>query len=266
MVKFGLIGNPIGHSVSPRVFAEAYGGCWPYDLIEGADFEASWQKFLGEYQAINITTPFKEPAFRKVAAEGALGGCGFGDNSEEITADAIRALGAINIAVKETDGLVHGYNSDYLGVLKLLRNRGFGPGSTVVVAGFGGAGKAAAAAARAAGCDVVVCNRSRYNPEIRPLEELSVLCAVADLLIYTLAVPIPELKEISSGQGGAHGPAAILEANYRTPCLAPNCLKECASVSGKGTLPYKYIPGTEWHRAQAETGYPLMTGCPTLPF
>ena len=239
MVKFGLIGNPIGHSVSPRVFAEAYGGCWPYDLIEGADFEASWQKFLGEYQAINITTPFKEPAFRKVAAEGALGGCGFGDNSEEITADAIRALGAINIAVKETDGLVHGYNSDYLGVLKLLRNRGFGPGSTVVVAGFGGAGKAAAAAARAAGCDVVVCNRTRHTPDIRPLEELPVLAGVADLLIYTLAFPIPELD-------GLEVPA-ILEANYRTPCLA-----------GRPG----YIPGTEWHRAQAETGYPLMTGCP----
>ena len=239
MIKFGLIGNPIGHSVSPQAFAKAYGGRWPYDLIEGADFEVSWQRFLDEYQAINITAPFKEPAFRKVAAEGVLGGCGFGDISEEITADAIRALSAINIAVKEADGLVHGYNSDYLGVLKLLRNRGFGPGGTVVVAGFGGAGKAAAAAARTAGCDVVVCNRTRHTPDIRPLEELPMLAGVADLLIYTLAFPIPELDGLDV--------PSILEANYRTPCL-----------SGRSG----YIPGTEWHRAQAETGYPLMTGCP----
>ena len=67
MIKFGLIGHPIEHSASPALFAKAYGGRWQYDLIEGEDFEASWQRFLDEYQAINITAPFKEAAFRKVA-------------------------------------------------------------------------------------------------------------------------------------------------------------------------------------------------------
>ena len=98
---------------------------------------------------------------------------------------------------------------------------------------------AAAAAGRTLGCDVIVCYRTRHTPDIRPLEELSVLAGVADILIYTLAFPIPELD-------GLEVPA-ILEANYRTPCLAGHP---------------GYIPGTEWHRAQAVTGYPLMTGCP----
>ncbi len=226
MSRFGLIGHPIGHSVSPEIFAKAYGGRWPYDLIEGADFDISWKRFLDEYQAINITTPFKEPAFREVLANGVM--------------DAeVQAIGAINIAVKEADGRIHGYNSDYLGVLKVLRDHGFGPESTVVVAGFGGAGKAAAAAGKALGCDVVICNRTRHTPDIRPLEDLPVLAGVADLLIYTLAFPITELDGLEV--------TAILEANYRTPCLA-----------GRPG----YIPGTEWHRAQAVTGYPLMTGCP----
>ena len=226
MIRFGLIGDPISHSVSPEFFAKAYGGHWPYDLIEGADFKASWKRFIDEYQAINITAPFKEPAFREVLANGVM--------------DAeVQAIGAINIAVKEADGRIHGYNSDFLGVMKVLRDHGFGEGSTVVVAGFGGAGKAAAAAGKALGCDVVICNRTRHTPDIRPLEELPVLAGVADLLIYTLAFPIPELD-------GLEVPA-ILEANYRTPCLA----------SRPG-----YIPGTEWHRAQAVTGYPLMTGEP----
>lgn len=229
MIKFGLIGDPISHSASPALFAKAYGGKWQYDLIEGADFEASWKRFLDEYQAINITTPFKEPAFRKVAECGVLG-------------EGVEDLAAINIAVKEADGKIHGYNSDYLGVLKVLRDRGFGPGQTAVVAGFGGAGRAAAAAARVAGMDVVVCNRTRHTPEIRPLEELPVLAGIADILIYTLAFPIPGLDTISC-------PGAILEANYRQPCLA-----------GRPG----YIPGTEWHRAQGETGYPLMTGIPII--
>ncbi len=233
MNKFGVIGHPIGHSASPELFARAYAGRWPYDLIEGSDFNLSWQKFLSDYKAINITAPFKEDAFRKVLKCGVLGGGKSADTSEE----AIRTIGAINIAVKEDDGKVHGYNSDYLGVLELLRERGFGPDSTVVVAGFGGAGKAAAAAARALGCDVIVCNRTRHTQDIRPLDELPVLAGVADLLIYTLAFPIPELEALEV--------PAILEANYRTPCL-----------EGRPG----YISGRLWHRAQALTGYPLMTG------
>lgn len=240
MIRFGLIGNPVAGSGSPALFNAAYGGRWPYDLIEGADFEQSWKRFLGEYQAINITAPFKEPAFRKVLESGVPGGCGFGGGAEEIPADVITAIGAINIAVKEADGLVHGYNSDYLGVFKVLRDRGFGPGHTAVVAGFGGAGKAAAAAALAAGLDTVICNRTRHVPDIRPLEELPLLAGVADILIYTLAFPIPEME-------GLHLPA-LLEANYRTPSY-----RDAADI---------YIPGTEWLHAQAETGYPLMTGQP----
>ncbi len=233
MEKFGLIGHPIAHSESPEVFAKAYGGRWPYDLIEGEDFEQSWKRFLDGYRAINITTPFKEPAFRKLLESG-------------VVEDSVRTIGAINIAVKEADGLIHGYNSDYLGVRFLLQERGFGVGKTVIVVGFGGAGKAAAAAARSLGCDVIVCNRSRHTPDIRPLEELPLLVPVADLLIYTLSIPIPQLADIPTGIDS--GPA-ILEANYRTPCLAdrPN-----------------YISGKLWLRAQAITGYPLMTGTPPL--
>ena len=266
MMKFGLIGHPLAGSGSPALFAAAYGGRWQYNLIEGDDFEISWQRFIDEYQAINITAPFKEKAFAEILAHGVLGG-GFpvGNGNDSSRAgngeDEVKAIGAINIAVKESDGLVHGYNSDYLGVLKILRDKGFGPGRTALVAGFGGAGKAAAAAAKAAGLDTLICNRTRYNPAIRPLEELPVLAGVADILIYTLAFPVPELdfllKAGTGKTGGAkepaqaadgHGfPAAILEANYRTPCLA--------GLPG-------YIPGTQWLRAQAETGYPLMTGLP----
>ena len=150
----------------------------------------------------------------------------------------MRAIGAINIAVKEADGLVHGYNSDFLGVRKVLGAHGFGAGGTALVVGFGGAGKAAAAAAKALGMDVIVCNRSRKSPEMRPIEELPLLAGVADLLIYNIPFPIPQME-------GVQVPA-LLEANYRTPSYA--------AAAGL------YIPGSEWLRAQAETGYPLMTG------
>ena len=257
--RFGLIGHPIGGSGSPALFAKAYGGRWPYDLIEGADFEASWQKFLDGYRAINITAPFKEPAFRRVQETGHVD-------------ESCVEIGAINIAVK-TDGGIVGYNSDFLGVRKVLLDEGFGfrevspvghnsshleqkrPFLTQVgqetshlerqvalIVGFGGAGKAAAAAAKSIGMDVVVCNRTRRKPDIRPLEDIPMLLGVADLLIYTLAFPIPEIE--MPDQVGHD--VIILEANYRTPCLT-NC----------GA---RYIPGLRWLEAQALTGYPLMTG------
>ena len=51
MKKFGLIGYPISHSLSPALFKAAYNGKYIYDLIEIEDFETAYQKFLDEYYA-----------------------------------------------------------------------------------------------------------------------------------------------------------------------------------------------------------------------
>lgn len=247
MVRFGLIGHPLTGSGSPALFAKAYDGRWPYDLIDCESFDEAWERFLADYQAINVTAPFKRAAFERVAARGRL--------SEEAL-----AVGAVNIVVKDAGadagasagagdvaggfGLT-GYNSDYLGVKALLEAEGFGRGDVAVVAGFGGAGRAAAAAASSLGVDVVVCNRSPH-PGTRPLSELPVLAGVADILIYTLPVAVPEAAELlAAADKGARVPV-VLEANYHSPCL------EGAAE--------RYISGRRWLLEQARTGYELMTG------
>ena len=45
MKRFGLIGHPIAHSLSPAMFRSCYPE-WDYDLIDTADFEEAWQRFL----------------------------------------------------------------------------------------------------------------------------------------------------------------------------------------------------------------------------
>ena len=249
-MRFGLIGHPLTGSGSPALFAKAYGGRWPYDLIDEPSFEAAWGRFLAEYEAVNVTSPFKTAAFERLAT------CGW------LSEDAL-AAGAVNIVVKETSGdasavrpggggsapLLAGYNSDYLGLKALLSAEGFGAGDFAVVAGFGGAGRAAAAAARALGMDVVVCNRTVAAPggglpdpvspaQIRPLAELPVLAGVADILIYTLPVAVPEIE-------GLNVPV-VLEANYVSPCLE--------NYGGR------YISGRRWLLEQARAGYEIMTG------
>ena len=48
MMRFGLIGHPIGHSLSPALFSAAYAGQFCYDLIEGPYFEESYARFLSD--------------------------------------------------------------------------------------------------------------------------------------------------------------------------------------------------------------------------
>ena len=247
MIKFGLIGHPLTGSGSPALFHQAYGGKWDYDLIDEPSFDLAWKRFLEAYQAVNVTAPYKLDAYRMVAAEGRL------------SEDAV-AAGAVNIVVKDdarsaaaggngSAGLV-GYNSDYLGVRALLEAEGLGRGDVAVVAGFGGAGRAASAAARALGMDVTVCNRtpvpSGGGPSSRPLSELPLLAGIADILIYTLPVEVEEVAQLRSAAREGAGVPVVLEANYRTPCL-----------DGLGA---RYLSGREWLLWQARTGYDLMTG------
>lgn len=219
-MKFGLIGHPVEHSQSPRLFEEAYGNGHSYELIDEADFEKAWSIFIDGYDGINVTAPFKEMVLSK---------------ADILSPECIRT-GAANLVVK-TDKGTKAFNSDYLGLKAMLKDMGITDGVALIV-GFGGAGKAAAAAAADSGLDVVICNRTTSKAKgIRPLEEVAVLSSVADVTIYTLPVAIPELEEASF--------SCLIEANYRDP--------QAASASAE-----KYVPGTEWLRYQAITGFPIL--------
>ena len=227
MKRFGLIGHPVAGSFSPKLFEAAYGGRYTYDLIEGAEFDASWQRFLDEYDGINITAPFKEFAFRAVDA----------------LSDDARLCGAVNLAVKTPAGIV-GYNTDVAGVVLAVREAGL-PVSEALVVGCGGAGRAAAVAALRLGCRVTLANRTpsraaaladELGCDWIPAEGIAALSP--DLVIYTVPGPMDGFPEFPE--------AIILEANYRTPCL-----------EGRGKA---YISGRRWLLFQAVAGYEIFTG------
>ena len=181
-MKFGLIGDPIAHSLSPALFKAGYNGRWAYDLIEGNDFENSFQRFMKEYQGINVTAPFKEMAFARA----------------DILSEECRLIGAANILVKTSDGVL-ACNSDFLGVRRWLQEVGAGDGSAVLIAGCGGAGKAAAFACATLGCKTVLMNRDRskaesiaskaggkLNFEVADLDDFSEVLKESDILIYNI--------------------------------------------------------------------------------
>ena len=276
--RFGLIGDPIGHSASPQLFQTAYSGRYPYDLIEGSDFEASYVKFLREYKAINVTAPFKEAAYEKA----------------DIVSGPCALIGAANILVHTAEG-VECHNSDFTGVIltiaeelfpgiisefykefgasahkrihqfvrKCLEQK-YGRRPAATVAGCGGAGKAAAVAAAEMGFETTILNRSldkatafskglpEYKFRVASTEDFVKECSQADLIIYTLPMALESLDEFCQTHS-EHG-RILLEANYRNPAFTGLRL---ARLQDAGV---SYIPGRRWLLCQAISGYGIMTG------
>ena len=265
-MKFGLIGHPIVHSLSPALFRAGYDGRYQYDLIETPDFEQAYERFIQEYDGVNVTAPFKELAFRKA----------------DILSEECRRIGAANLLTKTPEG-VKAYNSDYRGVMLWLREVAEGlkrtpptpsswapppaargvarfsaprPPPAVLIVGLGGAGKAAAEAARSLGMEVRILNRTIYNNDIIPLGEFREEFRKADIVIYNLPVRIPQMDELSDEDFCAGQPKLILEANYRNPSFD----EELLSRMKKANPLARYTGGRTWLLLQALTGYELFTG------
>lgn len=206
MDKFGLIGFPISHSLSPKLFNAAYAGKYSYELIEMEDFDKAWEIFLKDYKAINVTAPFKGLAFERA----------------DWKSPECQRCGATNLCVKTAEG-VKAYNSDYLGVKSLLQDLDKGKAAVI---GYGGAGKAALAAAEDLGFQTSLYRHSEIEAGVS-----------ADVIIYTLPKEVKGCELLECRY--------LIEANYKDPCLS--------WYEG-------YIPGTAWHLMQAVLGYSLMTG------
>ena len=277
MMKFGIIGDPVSHSKSPVLFKAAYAGAWPYELIEGSDFETSWKKFLEEYTGINVTAPFKALAFGKA----------------DIATVATARIGAANLIVKTPQG-TEAHNSDFSGVILSVREAlapGCAPASDeavlgevrdllpnlyptrpeALVIGCGGAGRAAAVAAAEMGFRVRVMNRTylkavdlcREMPEMDfeavPVDRLREAVRRADLILYTATGPLQGLMDLTeedySGQDPYGRPSKlVLEANYKDPSFTGGILETLENAGAQ------YVSGRRWLLYQAVSGYRIFTG------
>lgn len=146
-LKCGLLGERLGHSLSPRIHAGL--GDYEYRLYEKTPQEAEDFLLHGDYDVINVTIPYKKLAFSL---------CG------EVTPVA-EELGNVNVVVKRFDGTLFGDNTDAAGFLKLIELAGADVrGKKCVVLGTGGAAQTAAAVLRGLGAGTVV-NVSRSGAD-----------------------------------------------------------------------------------------------------
>lgn len=134
VIRLGLIGDKIAASRSPvlhQTAGELTGLVVRYDLLVpkafGLDFDALLDHCVAAgYRGLNVTYPYKEPAFRR---------------SHQVN-DDVRIMGAANTLLLTDAGII-GRNTDYSGFITAWR-RTFGdlPPGDVALVGAGGVGKA----------------------------------------------------------------------------------------------------------------------------
>ena len=138
-LKCGLLGERLGHSMSPQIHARL--GDYEYLLYEKTPHEVEDFLLHGDYDAINVTIPYKKVAFALC---------------RDVTPIASE-LGNVNVVVKRMDGTLFGDNTDAAGFTRLVELVGADVrGKKCVVLGTGGAAMTAAAALRGLGAGAVV--------------------------------------------------------------------------------------------------------------
>jgi len=144
---FGVIGNPIGHSLSPRLqntgfLARGIDAVYlPFLVRDLKDFCNSIAAL--RMKGFSVTLPHKETVLRYL------------DDCDELAA----SMGAVNTVSVRANGRLFGYNTDYVGVLRALERRMPLRGSRVLIFGAGGVARAVAFALCRAGASVGICAR-----------------------------------------------------------------------------------------------------------
>jgi len=144
---YGVIGNPVGHSLSPLLHNTGYIAArkdavyLPFLVENLKDFLKALPDF--GVRGFSVTLPHKEKIFAHL------------DEVEPLA----EKIGAVNTVTVRKNGTRFGSNTDYIGILRALEKKMRLRGSRVVIYGAGGSARAAAFALAQAGADVFICAR-----------------------------------------------------------------------------------------------------------
>ncbi len=246
---YGLLGNPVEHSLSPPMHEAAYERLGvdaryvsfepPVDAGQQAVESAATLGVAG----LNVTIPFKRDMLGAVEPD-----------------DLAARIGAVNTIDLGSDPPT-GHNTDATGLRRALEHHDVALAGRAVVVGAGGAGRAAAFALADEGVHVDIANRTvRKATELaaavnesggeaapHPLDALGDLLANADLLVNATSVGM-ETDRSPVPRAALHGRLAVVDAVY-TP-VETRLLREAAAagattVDGAWMLLYQGVEAFE---------------------
>jgi len=232
MEVYGLLGNPVGHSLSPPMHETAYdhlGIDARYVTFEppaDAGAQAVESAATLGVAGLNVTIPFKQ------------------DVLAAVDPDSLAArIGAVNTIDLGTDPPT-GHNTDATGLVRAFEHHDIALSGRAVVVGAGGAGRAAAFALAEEGMAVDVANRTVERAEQlagevtetggtaapHPLDALDAQVADADILVNATSVGM-ETDRTPVPADALHADLTVLDAVY-TPAET-RLLREAAAVGAR---------------------------------
>jgi shikimate dehydrogenase len=150
--RYAIIGNPLGHSLSPLMHNTAYramGMNASYEALETPDLQEAIATIRErDVRGVSVTIPFKESVLAHL---------------DEVDPDALR-IGSVN-TLTSRNGRLLGSNTDWPGLRRDLRGRWEIRGNTVAILGAGGAARAAVYAIQQEGGMPVIVNRTGSRGE-----------------------------------------------------------------------------------------------------
>ena len=257
---YGILGNPIEHSLSPQIHNAAF---------KHFELNAQYLAFKVQPEAlglafegiralgirgVNLTIPFKQTAIEFV---------------DEIPEDVDRATGAINTVVNR-DGQLYGYNTDCMGFLTSLKeDLSFNPeGKNILVLGAGGSACSVVfSLARAHAEHVLIHNRTHERAEglvsfagpYFPETEIEALASTEeispqkiDLIVNTTSCGMKGDNSVPLDLKSLRHPAFLYDLVY-SPTETP-------FLKSAKTLGWKAVNGLGMLAAQAALSFELWTG------
>jgi 3-dehydroquinate dehydratase / shikimate dehydrogenase len=227
---FGVVGNPIGHSLSPLMHNTGY-------VAAGAD--AVFLPFLvgrlGEFlkalpefgvNGFSVTLPHKSAIFRYL------------DDCDPLAEE----IGAVNTVTVMKNAALHGSNTDYIGVLRALEKKLELRRSRVIIFGAGGSARAAAFAIAKAGGEVLVCARRKSAAKElaravggRVIERSMVRKTKVDAILNATPVGMYPHSEVSPLSASELNCSLVMDLIYRplqTKLLRTAATRGIETVSG----------------------------------
>ena len=149
---FGIIGNPVAHSLSPVMHNQAFatiGYNAVYLAFRVIDLDSAIKGIRAlNFKGVSVTIPHKVAVMEYL------------DEVEETAA----TIGAVNTIVNNNGSLI-GYNTDCQGALEALRTKTAIQEKSVAIIGAGGAARAIGFGLKSAAGRLTILNRSRTNGE-----------------------------------------------------------------------------------------------------
>ncbi len=197
-MEYGLIGSKLGHSYSKTIHEMLCG--YRYDLCP-LPTEEEARAFLTKrmFKAINVTIPYKKLVMEY---------CTYID-------PRAKAIGAVNTVVNK-NGLLYGYNTDYMGFAYLCESHGVDfTGKTVLILGTGGTHNTTSAVARDKGAAKILTVSRRPDPEKGELSYEEAVHSGAQIVINTTPAGMyPNVGVCNLDVAAMPGLEAVLDVVY----------------------------------------------------